>query len=263
MCIISEPVKEVEATKILVAINANQTRQMVVYSNRVDNDSATNAMILPVPNAHTIQFHDLSKHKNIFKDLDRSFLSSMITTNSFSYSANQTPLAIIDVGSYQVSLAPTTADLLRIDTTVFSISAGCLDLLKSDYATNYGFIVCKLKQGNATYHPFAYSHQIVNKDAIFVPTKHYHEHATTDFQDFQYETNEDTNHDETWSHNIYLYNCKAPNQQLMGNYTHTWLKRNPLIFDYNTIDFDFGHCHNLEKYTINGEYPNKDILVSV
>jgi hypothetical protein len=264
MCIISQPVKEVESTKILVAIGSDQSRQMIVYSNRVDNEISTNAMILPVPNPKTIKFHDLSKHKDIFKDLDSVF-KSFITMNSLSYSSdsfarNQT-LKVFDVGSYQVSLAYSVNDILKVNQDVFQLSPGCYDLLKSSYTANFGFIICKLKQGDSTYHPLGYSHQIINKTNIFIPTKHYHEHVSLD--DIEYQI-EETNKDEKWSHNIYLYNCKGENNLIKSmGMDHIWNTNNPLLFNYNDIEFDFGHCKNLEKYTIKGEKPNIDLVVSV
>jgi len=269
MCIVSQPVKEVDSTKILVALSSDKTRQMIVYGNRVDNEIATNAMILPVPNPQTIKFHDLSKHKNIFKDLDSAFYH--VTTNSFdgalSYSTNSmNMLKVFDVGSYQVSMANTVDDILRINKQVFDLSAGCYELLKSQYTSNFGFIVCKLKQGNATYHPLGYSHQVINQQKLFIPTKHYHEH-TIDLQDSEYAVEQsEVNHDEKWQHMIYLYNCTGKQTQLHTiksyDYSDLWKKNNPLLFDYNSIEFDFGHCTNLEKYSIKGDKPNIDLMVS-
>ena len=63
MCLISTEIQQVSKTKILVAPNSDNTRQLVVYSNYVNNVSNSNAMVLPVPLPHTIKFIDLSKYK--------------------------------------------------------------------------------------------------------------------------------------------------------------------------------------------------------
>ena len=270
MCIISQAVKEVEATKILVAINSKTQRQFTVYSNRVDNDISTNAMILPVPNPKTVQFHDLSKHKNIFQDLDRVFKLPPSFMFSYSLSMNnfvlQNSLEVFDVGSYQVSLATSLEDILRVNQQVFQLSQGCYSLLQSTYPSSFGFIICKIKQANATYHPFAYSHQIIDANQVFVPTKHYHEHSYASIDDTEYELNDGSSNQgegESWSHTIYLYNCTSKNTTLATMSEQCeWTKSNPLTFNYNDIAFEFGHCSMLEKHIIKGQKPNTDLMVA-
>ncbi len=183
MCIISEPVESVAKTKILVAPDATGTRQLTVYSNAVDNNSPNNAMLLPVPNPQTVQFHDLSKYKNIFSDCDNSFYKPVsrslgLSFNSAdSYSAKSAKLEVFDVGSYKVSLAMGVKDLKRVDESVFSLSDGCYEMMVQEYSDPvFGFVICKLNTGREEYHPMGYSHEIY-QGKMFIPTKHYHAHG--------------------------------------------------------------------------------------
>lgn len=271
MCIISQPIVEVASTKILVALSSNRSRQLVVYSNRVDNIVDSNAMILPVPNPMSVKFHDLSKLKNIFKDLNGVFMStermSYSLTNSFSGQTN--PLEVFDVGSYKASLALSVQDILRVNTDVFKLSKECYTLLSSEYPTDFGFIICKLKTGNSEYHPFGYSHTVLDPRAIFVPTKHFHAHSSG-YDNSEYEQyssgsyTESVSRTEDWDHEIYLYNCNSQGCELQKMSKQSqWLKRNPIRTEYATgIDFDFGTCMHMEKHTVKNHQKNIDILVS-
>jgi len=46
MCIINEPVVSIADTKLFASFNNNKTKQLMIYSNKIDS----NAMVLPVPN---------------------------------------------------------------------------------------------------------------------------------------------------------------------------------------------------------------------
>jgi hypothetical protein len=91
---------------------------------------------------------------------------------SFSTRSSQhVPLAVFNVGSYSVSVANNLTDLHRVDTSVFN---NCSDVLRQHYTEPYwGFIICQLRDGNQKYHPFAYSHVMLN-GTFFIPTRHYH-----------------------------------------------------------------------------------------
>jgi len=180
MCMISTEIKTISSTNIFVAPNLDMTKQLIVYSNSIDNISSANAMVLPVPLPSTVKFHDLSSYKEIFKDcakcfytpnLDRSgsksYSNSMITNNG------SKTLEVFNVGSYKASLANNLDELNNVDASVFDLSSGLNNVLKSSYSeSHWGFIICKLNRGAETYHPFAYSHEI--HDKIHIPTKHYH-----------------------------------------------------------------------------------------
>ncbi len=302
MCIISEPVEEVSKTKILVGVNSDFTKQITVYSNDVENYSESNAMILPVPNPQSVKFIDLSNYSKIFNDADSVFTleKSRSLSRNFSLGINNT-LTIHNVGSYKASIALGLEDLKRVNKSVFNLSPGCYDLLKKDYSNpKFGFIICKLNKGKESYHPFAYSHNILSMEEIFIPTKHYHEHNpnkkpirhttyTADnindspmfsnvslysgsrgvsFGTYEYindsvnDSNE-INVTEDWAHEIYLYNVSANDtwDKINMNSTYVWNGKNPL--ELKKIDFNLGNLTCFEKYKITGTQKNIDLYGKV
>lgn len=176
MCLISTEINKVSNTKIFCAASNDKNRQLIIYSNEIDNISNGNAMILPVPLPQTLKFHDLSNYKNFFDDCEACFYKP---TKSLSFSANSIDraenLPIFKVGSYLVSVAQNLDQLNQVNGKVFILSDGLKKVLSMYYYQPYwGFIICKLGPGNNNYHPFGYSHQII-QNKIYVPTRHYHE----------------------------------------------------------------------------------------
>lgn len=180
MCMISNEIETVSNTNILVAPNHNNTRQLTVYSNYVSNLSESNAMVLPVPLPQTLQFIDLSNYTNLFEDCAKCFynasrgynLSNSIDTYSLK---NDKPLKVFNVGSYKVSVAMNLEQIGKVDKSVFKLSTGLEQVLKTFYYQPYwGFVICKLNAGPESYHPLAYSHQIIDSK-IYIPTRHYHQ----------------------------------------------------------------------------------------
>lgn len=181
MCLISTEIESVSNTKILVAPNSDNTRQLIVYSNYINNVSESNAMVLPVPFPKTIQFIDLSKYKDLFEDCAKCFYNPnenlgmrSFSTNSYG-TKNVKSLEVFNVGSYKVSVAINMEQISRVDTKIFKLSPGLRQTLETFYHQPYwGFIICKLNSGSESYHPFAYSHQIIDSK-IYIPTRHYHQ----------------------------------------------------------------------------------------
>lgn len=181
MCLISTEIQKVSKTKILVAPNFNKTKQLVVYSNFVNNISDSNAMVLPVPNPNSVQFINLSNYVDLFEDCAGCFYNpyqtkSAVLTNSYSFnSRDDKPLEVFNVGSYQVSLAKNLDQINKVDSRVFTLSDGLKKILDLYYYQDYwGFIICKLTKGPESYHPFGYSHDIID-NKIYIPTRHYHQ----------------------------------------------------------------------------------------
>lgn len=177
---ISNEIESVSNTKILVAPNHNKTRQLVVYSNYVSNVSESNAMVLPVPLPQTLQFIDLSAYADLFEDCAKCFYNPH-QSKSLNYSTNSyntkddKPLQVFNVGSYKVSVAMNIEQISKVDSRIFKLSPGLAQTLNTFYYQPYwGFIICKLNSGTESYHPLAYSHQIIDSK-IYIPTRHYHQ----------------------------------------------------------------------------------------
>jgi hypothetical protein len=276
MCIISKPVEKVSQTKILVGPDKKLQNQITIYSNQVNNISNSNAMILPTPHPSTVKFIDLSKYKDLFIDIDKVFYKEeKQSTNNLrsSYSKNSSTLQVFNVGSYKVSLAMNIEDLHKVDKNEFELSTGCYDLLKSSYESTFGFIICKLAKGSEYYHPFGYSHKLINPKQLFIPTKHYHDNKISFIYD---SSNIDSypmfsiftplkSQDEAddWSHEIYLYNCTSPQIKSMSHNNYQWNGKNPLINSSDKINFDFDKLSHFEKHKIEGTHNNIDLIVDL
>lgn len=200
MCIINEPA-EVTNTEILVSPNFDNTRQLTVYANKVQTQFVNNAMILPVPYPRTVKLHDLSQYRDIFEDCSKCF-SSPLMRQSFANSVlndsmkSRNILEVYRCGSYQVSVVPSHNDFDLLNRNYFQLNPLVGSILKKYYNSNFGFIVCKLREGSEEkYHPLAYSHQIYKNNLMFVPTRHHH----SDYE-------EKRSH---YDHNIYSINTKS------------------------------------------------------
>lgn len=302
MCCISAPIKVVGSTKIFCAPNSDNTRQVTVYENVVDNVTQNNIMILPVPFPDTVEFHNLSEYSKFFNDCSKSFVT-VYPTNNFLGTDGQTytnegdvvmrgksALKVIDVGSYKVSLANNLEDLNNLDEKHFVLTKEVYKFMKKHYNYGFmGFVVCKLVLGNKEYHPIAYSHNIYKKK-IFIPTKHFHmhEHVTDGFNGFNHygfmsdvlidkpKTIDDGSYADDWHHDIYIYNGNiGKNAKLDAMIKKTisdpkgsagihyeWSK--DITFNFDKIDFNLGKkCREFQKFQIIGRHPNIDLITYV
>ena len=250
MCIVPFPVKSIESTKIFVMPSVDKTRQITFYRNDVDSMDE-NLMILPFPNPTSLQLHkvrykamfdDLSK--SVFKPPTRSYGIYDVGSRCASLSCSYEPLPVISHGSYLVSIAETLEDLNRVNPTVFDLPEGIFDLFKTHYSSEFGYLVCKLKEGKSEYEPLCYSHKLLSQGKLFVPTLHYHDHGSgnvkTDLAD--------------WDHKIYSCGTtKEANQEYMS------YKENKLLWNRFPEEFRLGKDYPIRCAAIEGNYPNKDL----
>ena len=281
----------------LVSTNIDNTRQLIVYSNYINNISQSNAMVLPVPNPSTLKFIDLSNYKNLFNDCNNCFYDPNATYSysNKSISTNGT-LNVFSVGSYQVSVAMNLNQIQNINKNIFNLSNGLNEMLNKYYNKSFfGFIICKLNSGKEKYHPLAYSHKIIDSK-IFIPTKHYHQEVkhTQIFQGSYFDKRQNNfnqnysllnnthssyisnnqifsnnkslniEYADDWSHSIYLYNINSNNSQIIKNMNSNkkiWNKKT--VFNRKKINFDFDKCNNFEKIKINGNHQNIDLIIPI
>lgn len=189
MCIILSKVDKVSNTKIYVSPDKENKRQLTIYSNEVATETK-NAMILPVPNPESIELIDLSKYSKFFEDCENCFynlptlgLRSFNPQNAY---ASASFLPVIRVGSYLASIVPSFEDIVRLDRNVFDIHDDLFPLLAANYREGFGFIVCMLEEGKHTYHPFAYTHELKEKNKLFIPTRHYHVGESNRYADWDH-----------------------------------------------------------------------------
>lgn len=188
MCLISEEVIKVSNTKIFCAPNDTKTKQITIYSNFIDNSTLNNAMVLPVPFPESLQFHDLTDYVDIFDQCEKCFHNNV--SRSFNSrgatTMNNNVLNVFNVGSYKVSVAQNLNQIVNVDPKVFSLSSGLKKVLEKYYYQPYwGFIICKLSKGNEKYHPFGYSHNIID-NKVYIPTRHFHKEVSQSSNEWEF-----------------------------------------------------------------------------
>lgn len=195
MCIITDEIKEVTNTEILVCLSKNQKEQLTVYSNKTVNYTPNNFMILPVPTdvSDQIRFVDLTSIE-VFSKLEKLFKPRSFSTNSIDYGDSLgAGVEYHSVGSYDVFVCKNLHAIINN----FSVNKKVIELLGRYYFNGFAFLLCKLKNGKEfKYHPLSYIHKVKDQN-LFIPTKHLHIHH----QGEEYEKNY-----EHWDHHIYVYN---------------------------------------------------------
>jgi hypothetical protein len=286
MCIVSESAK-LKTTKIFVGPNKKENRQIVVYSNSVENRHPNNFMILPVPDTKSLEFHDLRGYKNIFKDCETAFNSLLKGRGN-----QDGGIKVFSVGSYDVSVVENKNKIKDLNPKYFSVSKGLIQFLQKKYDNDRGFVVCKLKKGKHDYHPMAYSHKII-KNRLYIPTIHYHgpskyaDMSSTYRRSFEpqglyglfnngintsktipivndkdNEIDFDDEKTAEWEHEIYIANFYKfiGRSKIFNKFrpeTIYWNKKDPI--NRKKLGFDLAPLNNFEKLEINKAAPNIDL----
>ena len=249
MCIISKPVEFVSKTKLYGSLSVDGKNQLTVYSNSVGSITDNNTMILPVPNPDTVKFVDLSTYSTFFEDLancftnQRHYLYANTRSLAAAYTDSYRPtLEVYSVGSYRASIVPSADDFDRLDGAVFKLDKHLAAFLREHYKAPFGFIVCALKKGNHTYHPFAYTHKARFESEIFLPTKHYH--------------NGDGDKIAEWDHEIYtakssLYSHTEDGYRFTGSSRVKW--------DKLPVEYRWAANSELCRWTKKGNWKNADL----
>lgn len=269
MCIMAAPVEHVGGTRILVApLEGNL--QLTCYANEI-SASSPNAMILPVPlpspeSVREVSLVNLQSVDYLFTDLQKAFPKKQrkASSRSKSRSVGVPPyLEVESCGSYKVSIAPTIADLKRIDRSQLPMTGKVCELLETDYGTGFAFIVCMFQKGEPM-HPMAYISPIED-DVMFVPTKH--EHG-------------DSGDSVDWDHELYSLGCcnssdgddpgSSPQELLRSSpgWDMEW-KRGTPVEDLaalpaleRLLPAEFLSL-NLRRKTITGDFDNRDVYFAV
>lgn len=283
MCIITGEIEKVSDTKILAA-NIGNGRQLTVYSNNIQLPSVFKnswslregvmgepsvplpvAMILPYPKGkRTIQIIKTNQLDcKFFDDIDNCFPTTRAwgakTLGVLSAETSTEYLPVLRSGSYQYSLANTTQDLYRIDPSVFNIKYQLKCILSNYENENFAFIVCVMDK-SATYSPFAYVTDIVGSQ-LFIPTKHYHEHANTasSFDNnllSNFYGSKTGGSGEDWDHSIYLVNTAK-----QGNAFADFENKTRYSFSHLLKQTPVANLHKL--HIVGGWHPNEDITIPV
>jgi len=188
MCCFSREVESVTDTKIF-ARDSTSPLQFLVYE-MVYSSSQDLAMILPLPvPAQTpengVRFINLEKYPTFFSALESGFPRPR-SVSGFALGGGEvksaaSPLAVVEVGSYQASFVPKVSDFSRLDER-FRLPTSVWSMLPQ--YKNYGFAVFKLKKESNKPHPMAFEFPRANPLQLFFPTIHIHDgqvHAKAEF----------------------------------------------------------------------------------
>ena len=255
MCIISGPITTVRATKIYCQPSLDGTRQLTVYSNMVQTDTADNLMVLPVLFPETVEFETVPR--DFWEQCRASFVPGISPERSGWWAGTRGPevpayLEVLTHGSYEVALAHTVEDLRRLRPDFARLEPDVLEFLtttyggEQNYGKRFGFIVCRLKSGATEYEPFAYSHaRRANSRHLFVPTMHFHrlgdEVATSEAD---------------WDHEIYTLNTGPEAHSSRWEMPHD---RNAIRWDAMPMKFRAGPGIPMRKLTRTGVARNEDL----
>jgi len=268
MCIITGPVNSVKSTKIFVAPSKTRNYQLVIYSNIVST-AAKNMMILPVPNPHTVQFEEgVMLYTNIFRDAEDSFYNpyeSLSLSRGPTPGMNSDPLPVLNVGSYQASIALSVTDLTRLNANVFNITPELIQMLKRNYETlAMGFVCCVLRPGGNQYEPIAYTHQCPTSGKLFVPTKHYHPDARINLNS-AYGTawamlqQGDSYYADDWDHRIYSVGTTRDSAHLNWGELYLPTQRNQMDWGQFPPEYQYTANSKLNRWAKEGRHQNIDL----
>lgn len=219
MCCFSRSILHVANTRIL-ARPCGDDRQLLVYAMNL-TAAAELAMVLPIPvppgsPEDAVKFVDLSACPRFFDQVEQLFPVAPVAGDLLCApqpAARSAPLVVHDVGEFEASFVPTTADFARLDPR-FRLPPRVFDALPQ-YA-DWGFSVFKLKAGAAMpvaepgvldrirglfgaapfggppnaipaardYHPMAFEFPRRDPSTLFLPTVHVHDgevHPEADF----------------------------------------------------------------------------------
>jgi hypothetical protein len=249
MCIITATVEKVSGTNIFVCA-LDDGRQIIIYSNSVETPVINNTMVLPVPNPDSVKFVNLKHYEHFFKDCADSFSTPRndhygMRSALCSISPKESTLPVFDVGSYNVSIVPTINEFNRLNPDYFTIDPTIPHVIERNYDSSFGYLVCKLRRGQHSYHPLAYTHQVHKDRLLFVPTLHIHPDGTY---------SRDVEPYGDWDHSIYTVETDMEDDGVRRQFDGWSLKWDKLPQELHWIQKYRGH-----KWTCNGHKKNRDI----
>jgi hypothetical protein len=189
VCCFSRPVRAVTNTRIFARALPGG-RQALVYGMRLAIDEDV-AMVLPIPVAagtpeDGVSFVDLSGYPTLLDDLDRCAPEEQVARGVGPQPAPRAKLVVQAVGAFEASFAPTVGDLDRLDER-FRLPRAVWAALPE--VADRGFVVFKLRPEARGWlgrlvpapardaHPMAFVFPSRAPDALFFPTLHVHDGA--------------------------------------------------------------------------------------
>lgn len=255
MCMFAGPVETVAKTRIYVGLDPEGGTQFTAYQMQVDLGGVANAMILAVPAAaNDITLYDLSNCPDLFDKLENIFPRQRSRGMKMSKSLDglTRSLVVHKIGSYDVSIAPTVADIDRANPEVFTLAPDVATMLDRVYPTGFAFLICQLRV-DGEIHPLGYSAPAPSPGMMFVPTRH--EHG-------------DGFRKPHWDHSIYFQGSSGRPEQEPGKAgTHRHVHNARPALAEMTIKMPpgirrFFYGPNMHKLRYEGRRENTDLLIA-
>jgi hypothetical protein len=188
MCCFSGNVRFVDSTRIFARMS-EPSRQALAYQMKFGADKDL-AMILPLPvpagtGENALRFINLEGYVSFFADLNSGFPPPRSFGKAVALAAGPpAKLEVVQVGSFEASFVPGSADFDRLDPR-FSIPKATWD--KIPLYADYGFAVFKLREGEHDVHPMAFTFPTRNPGKLFFPTVHIHDGEVHEKEEFDHQ----------------------------------------------------------------------------
>ena len=250
MCIFTGPVKTVSNTLIFARAGAAGV-QLLVYRMDVEADAEV-AMVLPIPvpagsGEDAVRFIDMADCPEFFSILWPAWPvptpASGSARGAFAKAAAP-PLAVQAVGAFEASFVPTIADFTRLDER-FRLPAGTWEKLPR-YRTS-GFVVFKLRAGNLSIHPMAFSFPRADARTLFFPTVHIHDGQVHERAGF--------------AHTL-IMQPGSPGASVPDGWIESDLIPRQLA-DYAKVKDLVIPDQHLHKLSMHGEFDNRDVVLNL
>ncbi len=155
--------------------------QLTLYSNHVDNHHADGYMILPVPYPSSVRFHyphTLSSYGDEYHHFMNCVENAFHDVETYRHSS---PRRMSEsLARYEVQVLETIDDLREFNQYAHILHETTIDQIARIYRQSYwGFLLCKLHEGNFIYEPLCYSHQIP-REHMFIPSLSYRPRRISD-----------------------------------------------------------------------------------
>lgn len=174
MCCFSRPVRGVSSTSIFARPLADGWQSLAYAMRYAAAEPLALVLPLPVPDdagEDAVSWIDLHQAPRLFDQLARGFGDA---PPEVSRSAATRPpnLAVVKVGAFEASFAPTASDLDRLDPR-FTLPRTVLESLPG--LAGRGFVVARLHPEATTIHPLGFTFRRRDPGRVFFPTLHVHD----------------------------------------------------------------------------------------
>ena len=183
MGIFTVPLSTLQNTRIYVsATDEIPDRQLTLYTNHIGTRHDGGFMILPVPYPSSVRFHTpqtlraSEEYFHFLDKVDQAFDDFERYRQSVRHRDPHGPR----LAAYQVEVIDSIEDLIEFNNREHILHGTTMDELAELYsARHWGFILCKIHEGEYLYEPLCYSHRTL-REQLYVPSLTYNPRGFND-----------------------------------------------------------------------------------